>query len=318
MLTKSNYGWLRDGLGSKVAADEINRQLSPVGSLGRTFYVNPAAGGADEADSPFPIIDGIETFASVQEAIDACVDNRGDLIIVKRGWTAITTPILFNKAGIRVVCQEYGIPPQFKGEYFTQDNTTGGAPAAIISKGCHIDGMGFHTAWTGANSHNVQYDSASGEPGWVWLTNCRFVNWAAATEYGLWMDAGANCLIEGCSFEGDYAAPTNFTAGIAFSGSGSNNPIRNWVRHNTFAYCDYAIEHADSTPQEFVYGPGNITMDVGTKFLNSNDAACNGIVCGNFFATAEGAATFDQTVAAMETDGIMCVGNEYSTEGPGP
>ena len=300
-----------------TASEDLAASVSHLG--GRVFYVNPNLGtNAEDTDTPFPDIDESLCFSTHQAAIDACADNRGDLIIVKRGWEAVTTPVLFNKAGITMIAQDYGMPPCFQGEYFAIDNTTGGAAAAIISKSCHIRGIGFHTANTGSNSHVVQYDSASGDPGWVWLDHCRFINWAAATEYGLWFEAGANCLVEGCSFEGDYAAPTDFTAGIAFSGSSGNNPIRNMIRNCTFAYCGYAIEHVDGTPQEFVYGPGNITMDTGTKFLNTNGAACKGIVCGNFFATAESNATFDQTTANMETDGTMCVGNEYSTEGPGP
>jgi hypothetical protein len=257
-------------------------------------------------------------FSTLQGAIDACVDDRGDVIYVARGYNATTATTLFNKAGISVIAATYGMPPQFAGEYFAIDCSSTTTPCATISKSCHIRGIGFASSYVGANSHNVLYDSASGDPGWVWLDHCRIVNWARATEFGIWFEAGANCLIEGCSIEGDYAAPTNFTAGIAFSGSGSNNPIRNQIRNCTFAYCTNAIEHVDGTPQEFIYGPGNITMDVGTKFLNTKGAACNGIVCGNFFATAEGTATFDQTVADMETDGTMCVGNEYSTEGPGP
>jgi hypothetical protein len=288
---------------------------------GRVFYVNTnTTSAARNALRPWFDVDEDVVFSTLQGAIDACVDDRGDVIYVARGYAVITTPVLFNKAGISVIAQGYGMPPMFMGEYFAQDNTTGGAAAAIISKSCLIYGLGFHTAWTGGISSNVVYDSASGEAGWVWLHSCRFMNWTTATVYGINCEAGANMIFENCSFEGAASQPF-VNAGIAFGGSATNNPIRNIVKDCWFSNCTYAIEHKDGTPQEFIYGPGNITVKAtsqATKFLNSKAATMSGMVCGNFFYTDVGTGTFDQTAANMETDGCILVGNEYETEDPGP
>ena len=287
---------------------------------GRIFYVNTNSSGARNIDRPWFDVDEDSVFSTLQGAIDKCVDDRGDVIYVARGYTVITTPVLFNKAGISVIAQGYGMPPMFMGEYFAQDNTTGGAAAAIISKSCLIYGLGFHTAWTGGISSNVTVALVSGEAGWIHLHSCRFMNWTTATVYGINFEAGANCLIENCSFEGAATQPF-VNAGIAFGGSPTQNPIRNVVRNCWFSNCTYAIEHKDGTVQEFIYGPGNVTVKAtsqATKFLNSKSATMSGMVAGNFFYTDVGAATFDQSVANMETDGGIIVGNEYETEDPGP
>jgi hypothetical protein len=287
---------------------------------GRVFYVNTNTGSvARNAERPWYDADEDTVFSTMQGAIDACVDDRGDIIYVARGYNAISTPVLYNKAGISVIAQAYGMPSQFMGEYFAQDNTTGGAPAAIISKSCHIHGIGFHTAWTGGISSNITIEIASGEAGWVWLTAVRVMNWGTATVYGINCEAGANMVFEDGSFEGG-ASQGFVNAAVAFGGSLTQNPIRNIVRRNQFSNCTWAIEHKDGKPQEFTYGPGNVTVpgDVATKFLNSKNAAATGIVCGNFFYTEVAAATFDQDVATMENLGIKLVGNEYETEDPGP
>ena len=288
---------------------------------GRTFYVNTNTGSvARNVDRPWFDADEDTVFNTLQAAIDACVDDRGDIIYVARGYTVITTPVLFNKAGISVIAANYGMPPMFMGEYFAQDNTTGGAAAAVISKSCLIYGLGFHTAWTGGISSNVTVELVSGEAGWIWLNSCRFMNWTTATLYGINCEAGANMLFENCSFEGAATQPF-VNAGIAFGGSPTQNPIRNIVQNCWFSNCTYAIEHKDGTPQEFSYGPGNVTIKAtsqATKFLNSKNATMSGIVHRNSFYTAVGAATFDQSAADMETDGCILVGNEYETEDPGP
>jgi hypothetical protein len=299
------------------AAPDVPPQVYGLG--GNTFYVNSGKGRAEDANDPFPEIDEALCFSTLQGAIDATVADRGDLIIVKRRYTAITTGVNFNKQGITVVGQNFGMPPLYRGEYFAQDCSATDGPAFTITKPCTIIGLGFHSSWVGGISSIGLIEWASGDAGWVHLKHCRFMNWATANVYGLNFEAGANCVIEECSFEGN-ATQGFVNAAIAFGGSATQNPIRNIVRNCVFSNCTYAIEHKDGTPQEFIYGPGNITVPatVATKFLNSKGAACTGIICGNFFYTAEGASTFDQTVANMETDGARCVGNEYETEGPGP
>lgn len=287
---------------------------------GETFYVNTNTSTSRNKDRPWFDVDEDRVFSTYQGAIDACVDDRGDIIHVARAYTAVTTPVLFNKAGITVLLANYGLPPMYGGEYCAIDNTTGGAPAAIISKHCHIRGLGFHTAWTGGISSNVLVEVVSGEAGWVWFNSCRVMNWGTATVYGMNFEAGANCVVDCCSLEGN-AAQGFVNAAIAFGGSPTQNPIRNVVQGSNFSNCTYAIEHKDGTPQEFKYGPFNTTIPatVATKFLNTKAAAATGIVCKNQFYTAVGNGTYsDADAATVEALGIILVGNDYATEDPGP
>jgi len=274
---------------------------------GKTFYVNTNTSGARNSDRPWYDVDGTTVFLTHQAAIDACVDDRGDIIYVARSYAAVSTPVLFNKAGITMVGQDYGMPGLEKGEYFTIDNTTGGAPAATISKPCAIYGLGFHTAWTGGTSSNILCDWASGWPGWLHMAHCRIMNWGTATVYGINFEAGANCVVEKNTFEG--TAGQKFTAGIAFGGSPTNNPIQDTVEDNRFRDCTYAIEHKDGTPQNFLYHNNKV---IDGKLLNSKSAAADGLVSGNWLETATDTGSYDVSVATMQGNGLNFSGNNYS------
>ncbi|KKM05864.1 hypothetical protein LCGC14_1749820 [marine sediment metagenome] len=302
-LTPRTFGWLRDGLGNARAAREIENHLG-IGQIGEIFYTDPVASSASDTNTG---TSPLEAFASTQSGIDAMVADRGDVLIRMRGYEVVTTPVLFNKAGITVITESYGMNPWEQGEYFAIDNTTGGAAAALISTRCRIIGLGFHTAWTGGISSNILYDHESGDPGWVYLYYCRIMNWGTATVYGVNFEAGANIVAEKSTFEG--TAGQKFTAGIAFGGSPSNNPIQNTVEDCRFRDCTYAIEHKDGTPQNFLYYNNK---NIDGKFLNSKGAAADGLVAGNWHETAAGSDTNDGTVNAMIGQGINFCGNHYA------
>lgn len=275
---------------------------------GRTFFVNAnTPGAARSINRPWYDVNESDVFSTLQGAIDACVDDRGDIIYVARAYMAISTPVLFNKQGISVIAQAWGQNPRDQGEYLTLDNTTGGAAAGVISKSCRIVGLGFHTANTGALSAALLLENASSSPGWNHLLNCRFVTWGTATLYGINAEAGANNLIEKCSFEGTAAVP--FQAGIGFGGSPTQNPIQNEVLDNRFRDCTYAIEHVDGTPQNFLYKE-NVCVD--SKLLNSKNAAADGLVAGNWLETATDTGSYDVAVATMQGNGLQFSGNHYS------
>jgi len=212
---------------------------------------------------------------------------------------------------------DYGLAPKANGEYFCHDfSSTTTEPAAIISKACFIYGLGFHTGWSAAGSYQVQMGDGTG--GGVWgahLKNCRFTDWGTGCDYGLRFRASSNCLIEGCSFEGNLDAGVRFVGGIQFWTTATNNPTNNQVKDCTFNYCTNGIVHTASVNhQGLTYGPGNVTTESGTKFLNSGGGLGSGIVFGNYFNTAVGATTYDLTVDNMETAGIICAGNHYADE----
>jgi len=276
---------------------------------GKTFFVNvntPSA--ARNIGRPWYDVNGVTVFATLQAAINECVDDRGDVIYYARGYTTVTTPVLFNKAGISVIAQGFGMSPLSVGEYLTIDAaaayTTG--PVATVSKPCRIVGLGFSSRSAGAKACAMLLENVSAYPGWVHLLGCRFSNWYNNARYGINAEAGANNLIERCDFE---AQATALTGGIAFGGSPVQNPIRNEVRECRFRGCTYAIDHVDGTPQEFLY-KSNVVID--GKLLHSRNAAADGLVCDNWLETATDTGSYDVAVATMQGNGLNFSGNHYS------
>jgi len=298
-----------------VAADSA--ALVPASISGKVFYVNANAGGTDDKDAPWPDVDGVLCFSTLQAAIDACVDGRGDTIYVKRGGEAVTTAVNFNCAGIRVIAQRFGMNPSARGEYTSIYSTTiTDGPCAIISKYCYIEGLAFAGAdATGSTTGffagaALKIGDGSTNVYGVHLKQCRFPKWDLDNSHGISIDGTAdvsNVLIEECEFEGAFAS------GIYVEGSVGHLQIKNC----TFALCTYAIEtgqfYAAGIYTQLIIGPGNVTI-TPTKGINqtSNNVVL-ATVYGNYWGTAV-ASTHSDTVTNMETDGYICVGNYYLNE----
>jgi len=298
-----------------VAADQAS--LVPPHLSGKVFYVNANAGGADDVETPWPDVDGVVCFDTLQGAIDATVGGRGDTIYVKRGGEAVTSTVLFNKSGIRVITQRQGMSPQFRGEYSSIYSTTiTDGPVAQILDPCYIEGLGFY----GADATTSFYGGAAlliggeatAEPYGVHLFQCRFGKWGLDNSKGIAIEGSSDCLIEECYFEGVGA---DFTNGIYVQGACANLEVRNC----RFRDCDYAIAHgafAGGGPH-CIY-TGNIVCGADSIFLDTNSNAAVGIICGNFFNADQAAGyAMDISVADTETLGLACAGNFYGTEETG-
>ncbi len=106
------------------------------------------------------IFDPAVTSFSLQNAIDETVADTGDVIIQKRGYYQPSATVNFNKQGIILLAQDWGMNPRAQGEFFTIDPSNTNGPAARITKGCRIMGVGFAGAQaTGdTNTACVQID----------------------------------------------------------------------------------------------------------------------------------------------------------------
>lgn len=290
--------------------------LIPPEISGQVFYVNPSEGGTDDYESPWPGVDNEKCFSTLQAAIDKCVGGRGDTIYVKRGGMSVSTKVSFNKAGIRVIAQRWGMSPQFRGEYSGIYSTTiTDGPVAQIYDPCYIEGLGFAGADAGtsfyAGAALLIGGEASAEPYGVHLRQCRFPKWNLDNSKGISIEGSSDCLIEECYFEGVGA---DFQCGVYVQGATANLELRG----NRFRDCDYAIEHgafAGGGPH-CIY-TGNIVCGADSKFLKTGSNAAVGIICGNFFNTAVGTSTNDVSIADTETLGLIMCGNEYKAEDDG-
>ena len=254
---------------------------------------------------------------TVQSAIDACVDGRGDVIKRAPGNdNTLTAPILMNKEGVTLMAATYGAAPTQGAEAgFATWPGAGYAtgPMVIVSEPCAIIGMefvtrnvnsGFNDDGTDSGAALVFIGNAGGEAGgFSLIQNCRFVDWWG-NDWGIEFAAGAYNLIRDCTFEG-------FAAGCYFRGTALRNPESNRLDDNWFKDCVNGIEHRlGSAPHNFLYYR-NKFIDISGDSIDSNGGLGDGMIAGNFYETATDAATYDLTVANLAIAGIHCAGNNY-------
>ena len=294
---------------------------------GKHFYVNPAAGSADDTGGPWPILQeagvAFEGITGLQAAIDASVADRGDVIHVRRGYWQPTATINFNKQGLTVIGQVWGMNDAQRGEYCTIDSSHTDGPAARITKGTHIYGLGFAGAQASGDDVTaaciVDGNAAATDGYGTWLRGCRFVNWDRnAVNYGLFLRGPAGVRVDDCAFSG--GATNALVGGIAIGMSlaaGGRPATGNEIRDCTFQYCTYAIEQLSQggNLMRNTLIRHNFVID-GGKFLNHNAISGNDgvLVADNYFSTAVGASTFDEALATLETDGIIFSGNHYKAD----
>jgi hypothetical protein len=293
--------------GSMVQAPGfIGAQQAPGG---KTFYVNPAAGGADDRDVPWWDVDGSVVFSTLQGAIDACVDYRGDIIYVKRGNHGVTEAVTFDKAGISVFAQTFGHPAEEVGESFTVNAAASydDGPAAIITAPCRIIGLGFAGRSLTEESLLIDCQEAGGfSGGFIELINCRFSVWYGAIAAGVRMIGGAVNKLRGCSFDGLFGGFG--TAGIILENdAGGLTPAYTEVVHCVFQGVGsgkHAIKHATgSTPYGFFYAHNRLLPGfLGNygKFLDNNSVVSKGMCADNWLAPlANQAAAFENLGASV-------------------
>ena len=304
-----------DGAYGPFAAPIVPRQFH-AGIQGNEFYVNATEGGTDDVDIPWPKVDNKICFDSMQGAVDATVSNRGDTIWMKRS-EEISSPVLFNKTGIRVIAQNFGMAPGARGEYqaLYAASTLTGDPVAVISAGCYIEGIGFASEdagtsfWEGAAL--LIGGAGTAAPFGVHLKHCRFPHWGMDNRYGLSIEGSSDCLIEGCDFQG---GATDFVSGIYVQGACANLEVRDC----RFRDCDYAITQgsfSDAGVNTALIYKGNVVCTPDSKFLNGAGNTVRGIMCDNWVYTDSASTTTNSVqISTMETAGMQSVGNHYSTE----
>lgn len=283
---------------------------APVASLfmdGEVFYVDPGNGNDSYTGK-----EATAAFATMQTAIDACVDGRGDVIIRLPGTETVTETITFDKGGVVVMASTYGLNPLANGEYFATlaDETFTDGPVATITAQCTVAGLGFVSRDAGATFFSgaamLIGGAAAGAFG-VHILNCRFPKWGVDNRIGIALAGGeavADVLIEGCSFEG---VGSDFDSGIYVQGAIQNLE----VRENRFRDCTYAITHgafAGGGPHCMYIE--NVCEDSKLLETGSNDAT--GLIAGNYLEGATDTGSYDVTVDDANALGLVFSGNHYA------
>ena len=263
-----------------------------------------------QPDSNVFIFDPSVSSFTLQNAIDACTADKGDVIIWVGGGHEVSTPVLFNKAGITLIGTGRGYNRLAAGEghaiYAAASLTD--EPAAKITEACRIIEIGFASRDTGATFFSGAAALIGGEadatPFGVHMLNCRFPKWGLDNRIGLAIEGSSDVLIEECGFEGVGGA---FDSGIYVQGATQNLEVRNC----RFRQCTYAITHgafAGGGPHALY--KGNVLEDA--KLLDSGGNAATAHVTGNFLETATNATSYDDTVGTLQGQGIQFSGNQYS------
>ena len=316
---------------STGAVHSANTLISPPGNLyvvgnandTNLAYLQNKFGGITYAD-------GSTMFQStLQAAINACVDLRGDVILVGPRTTVVSTPILLNKKGI-MVSALYNIGSnEDSGERFLFNaDATPDIPCFIISEPCTVSGLGFDSAntknGTGLVGGAISLGPGSGFDGgnFVTIQNCRFENFGAANHA---IDSQYNDYVKiiNCDFDGTNNAVSGganeFASGISII-QGHFVTVENC----TFRGCTYAILHGTPNPassthsnQNFIYKANRVMVSGGTeKFINFNTLATYslsyGLVADNWLGTATDTASYNDTVANAKTGKVTFSGNHYA------
>jgi len=281
--------------------------LGGVAMTGNVYYCDPTS-GSDAFDGKT----SENAKKTLQAAIDLCENNNGDVIVRMRGGEAVTSPVNFNKSGVTVIPQGYGMAPLSMGEYFSTYSTTLTAdPVAIITAdGVTIIGMGFAGADAGATFWSGAALLIGGEadatPYGVHLIDCRFPKWGLDNRIGVAIEGSSNCIIEHCDFEGVGA---DFDSGIYVQGATQNIEIVDC----RFRDCTYGIvfgSFAGGGPHCII--KSNVFEDSKVLTASASSGANTGLLCDNWCEGATDTGSYSATVDNLNTGGLVFSDNHYA------
>ena len=294
---------LSDGAGA------INAHL---GADGRLFYVDPSSTvghtiGSDSEGGLKPS----ESFLTLQAAINACDNWRGDVIVCKAGTQTVTTAVLFNKKGITVMAEGVGLPARPAGERFTIYGSHTDGPAAVISYPCKIIGMGFCGSETAGGSLEINGTTGGFDGGnFVGLLNCRFSHWGIAKAYAIILQGTGDVEIGNCYIDGYTSGYT--TAAIECQLATANGT---WITHihdsifvNPVTYC---LKMATSSVPVRGLVEHNFHIG-GGKFFDDNDVtATQWVFADNYLPTATDTGSYGDTVDNLQSAGYHFINQHY-------
>lgn len=262
-------------------------------------------------------------YSDLQSAINACVDLRGDRIIVGPHTYTVTTPVLFNKKGITVETA-FSMSNEDTGERFQINSDTAAVAAATISEPCTLIGIGFDGG--NASGGAVVLGPGSGFDGgnFTHFINCRWDNWGHSL-YGVESSYNDYVKFTNCDFDGTIngvgGSANVFSYGIHVT-QGHYVTIDNV----TFRGCTYGIGHGTPNPAtaghsntNFVY-KNNVMIvsdsSANEKFIDFNTVATytdtSGIVANNYLGVAVTAA-YNDSIATIQASAplVRFTGNNY-------
>lgn len=318
-----------DGGFGPFGRPDVAAQIGQI--AGQSFYFNPHTGSNDTVGAPFPEVDEALCFSTLQGAIDATVDDRGDVIHMKAGPNHDPgTTVNFNKNGVTLIGQFSG---SANGELRCAiDNTDTTGPCLNITKRCLIRDIELAsynaTVSQTAVIATVVIDNADSSVNGqgTWFDNVTFKNNNRdAITHHVFNKGAPNVRVSDCRFYGHVTyAPT---AGIITSTSGATlgagRPGEITMFDNYFEDCEYMFEATGASRRCIFkgnyggYSRPNSAWVKGLKWKTTHTVGTNStIVIDNYFNFAFDSA-HSHTRSDLESKGCLLSGNHYKTDLPG-
>ena len=248
------------------------------------------------------------TQAELVAALAATVAGNADIILIPSNGIEVSSTVVVNKTGVRIIATDEGLNPLISGEFnaiYAAAGFTDG-PVMTVNSPCELSGLGFAGRDTGA----LFFDGASlllggdadATPFGVWVHGCRFPKWGFDARIGVAVEGSSDCLIEDCGFEGVGSA---LAVGIYVQGACQNITIR----RNHFRQVTAAIQFgafAGGGPHAIIQS--NVVED--GLILDSQANTAPSFVIDNYSEVATGS-SYDDVVGTLNGQGIQFAGNHY-------
>ena len=273
---------------------------------GNVYFVDPSNGDDDNSG-----VSANNAKKTMQAAVDLCTDWNGDHIVRLKGNETVTTPVLFNKQGITVRIQSFGMPLESAGERFMTYGSHTDGPAAIVSAPCKLVGLGFCGSEAAGGSLEIDGETGGFSGGnFVELNSCRFSHWGVAKAFALILQGTGDVWVDSCYFDGYTAGYT--TAAIQCELAGTSGTWVTRIINNTFININtYAIKMATGAVPVRGIVKGNTVIGAG-KFFDDNNVTGSFGFYDNWLPTATDATSYGDTVANLKIAGYKFAGNHYS------
>lgn len=251
-----------------------------------------AVGVVQAPDAQVFLVDPSDETFTLQDAIDACIDEQGDVILCLPGTHNIAGAVEFNKRYITVVSSWFGGPYDIQGENFMIRPKAGTVDTygAIVTEPCRVIGMGFSTRDLTKGGVLIDCEEQGGDKGGFTLFDkCRFSAWYGAQDHAVKLVGGAQNHFRNCTFDGLFSGFA--TAGIRAYNDGAFAPVYLHVldcEFHNLGSSKPAIKHeSGSLPLGCVYGRNVLCAGFGGNhgiLLDNGNVVSTGVAFDNICA----------------------------------
>lgn len=263
---------------------------------GNIIEALPNAGVVKAPDARVFVVDPSDSSFTIQDAIDECIDDLGDVIVCMPGSHGEDATIACNKKGITILSAAFGHPNDYKGESFMlrTDSDTATVPGVTVTAPCRIIGMGITGRDITKESLLIDCEEAGGfNGGFNSFEHCRFPAWYGAMDVLVRIVGGAINVFDQCSFDGLFGGVA--TAGIQLEGDtgGIDNTFTRVTR------CSFYGMGASKPAIKIKSGDVALALLVAHNYLLPGFTAANQGVLIDFNSAAATGMAADNWVAPL-------------------